>query len=209
MSGGFNWGSLIGPATQLIGGYMNSSASKDASDAQLQAAREAMALQEPWRQAGIPALNRMQELLGIGGNPSAQGYGSYAQPFKFTNDDPSYQWRLDQGLKSVKNAYAGKGSFLSGSAMKGINDYAQGAASTEYGAAFNRDQAQKTNNYNRLASLAGTGQTAANTIGEYGTQAGNAKAAGTVGSANAWGNALSGAFNSYQQNELLNRLLAR
>jgi hypothetical protein len=36
--------------------------------------------------------------------------------------------------------------------------------------------------------------------------AGNAAASGYVGSANAWNNALGGAANMYQQNQLMNRI---
>jgi hypothetical protein len=207
-TGGMNWQDLAGIGAQLYNGYQGANAAENASAAQLQAAREAMALAAPWREKGVAGLNKLSVMLGLEGQGSPE-FGQLVKDFQFTQDDPSYQWRMNQGLKSLKNSYAGKGKFLSGAAMKGINDYAQGAASTEYGAAFNRDLATRTNLYNRLAGIAGTGQTASNTMGEYGTQAGNAQAAGEIGQANSWGNALSGAYNTYTQNQLMNQLLAR
>jgi hypothetical protein len=207
-TGGFNWQDLAGIGAQLYNGYQGANAAENASAAQLQSAREAMALTAPWREKGVAGLNKLSVMLGLEGQGSPE-FGQLVKDFQFTQDDPSYQWRMNQGLKSLKNSYAGKGKFLSGAAMKGINDYAQGAASTEYGASFNRDLATRTNLYNRLAGIAGTGQTASNTMGEYGTQAGNAQAAGEIGQANSWGNALSGAYNTYTQNQLMNQLLAR
>jgi hypothetical protein len=205
--GDFSWTDLIGPATQLFNGAQGAKAAENASAAQLTAAREAMALSAPWREKGVGALNKLSVLLGLEGNGDPE-FGALTKGFQFTQDDPSYQFRLNQGLKALKNSYAGKGRFLSGSAMKGINDYAQGAASQEYGQSFNRDLATRTNMFNRLASVAGTGQTASNTMGDLNTQAGNAQAAGQIGSANAMGNALTGAYNTYAQNELMRRLLA-
>lgn len=203
----FNWTDLIGPAMQLYSGAQGSKAAENASAAQLTAAREAMALSAPWREKGVGALNKLSVLLGLEGQGDPE-FGALTKGYQFTQDDPSYQFRLNQGLKALKNSYAGKGRFLSGSAMKGINDYAQGAASQEFGQAFNRDLATRTNMFNRLASLAGTGQTASNTMGDLNTQAGNAKAAGQIGSANAISNGITGAYNTYTQNEMMRRLLS-
>lgn len=205
--GDFSWTDLIGPAMQLYNGAQGAKAADNASAAQLTAAREAMALSAPWREKGVGALNKLSVLLGLEGQGDPE-FGSLTKQFQFTQDDPSYQFRMQQGLKALKNSYAGKGRFLSGSAMKGINDYAQGAASQEYAQAFNRDLATRTNMFNRLASLAGTGQTASNTMGDLKTQAGNAQAAGQIGSANAISNGITGAYNTYTQNEMMRRLLS-
>lgn len=116
--------------------------------------------------------------------------------------DPGYAWRLQQGAQGVMNtAAAGSGS-LSGPALKALMEYNQGAASQEYGAAFNRFQTQQGNIFQRLTSMAGMGQNAAAGVGNNAMTAGaniganivggaNATAAGQIGSANAWGGALS------------------
>jgi hypothetical protein len=93
----------------------------------------------------------------------------------------------------------------------------QGLASQDYGAAFDRFNVGQTNTFNRLASIAGIGQIAANQTGaaasNFGSQigsniigAGNATAAGQVGSANAINNGLSQGTSMYQQNSMMNRL---
>jgi hypothetical protein len=123
-------------------------------------------------------------------------------------------------MKGVTNAYAGKGSFLSGGALKGIDRYNQDYASTGYQNAYNRFQTNRASKLNPLQSIYGSGQSSANTMtgaaGTYGQNAsqniqagGNAQAAGTVGTANAWNNTLSGIWNNYQQNELMNQLLRK
>ena len=67
---------------------------------------------------------------------------------RFTAMDPSYQFRYDQGLEAVNRSLAAQGQIGSGLQMKALMDYGQGAASQEY-----------SNEWNRLASLAGVGQT--------------------------------------------------
>ena len=145
-------------------------------------------LQEPWRQAGINALARMQ----------SGDVMSYM--------DPSYKFRLSEGMKALQRTAAARGGLLSGGAMKEAMRYGQGLASTEYG-----------NAYNRLASMAGLGQTStnamANEAGTYGSNVGNlmtsgaaARASGYVGGTNALNQALSGAGNMYMQNQIYNRL---
>jgi hypothetical protein len=132
-------------------------------------------LQEPWRQAGMNALNRMQsgDVMGM--------------------MDPSYQFRLGEGMKALDRQAAARGGLISGGALKAAQRYGQDFASTEFG-----------NAYNRLAGLAGVGQTATNTLtgaaGQFGqnqamglSNAAQARASGYVGSANA----LTGGLNQY------------
>lgn len=68
---------------------------------------------------------------------------------QFSTTDPSYQFRYDQGLEAVNRSMAAQGQLGSGLQMKSLMDYGQASASQEYG-----------NEWNRLASLAGVGQTA-------------------------------------------------
>jgi hypothetical protein len=84
---------------------------------------------------------------------------------------PGYQFQLQQGLQSVNNSAAAKGSLLSGGNIKAINDYAQGQASTGYQAAWQRamsayqqafqnDTTNKNNTFGRLSSMANMGLSA-------------------------------------------------
>ncbi len=71
--------------------------------------------------------------------------------------DPSYQFRLDEGMKGVENSAAARGGMLSGAALKDITRFGQDYASTEYGNAYNRWQNDLNNRFN----LAGIGQASA------------------------------------------------
>jgi hypothetical protein len=141
---------------------------------------------------------------GTGGTGLPTGYLSQTfGPQQFlAGMDPGYQWRMQQGAQGVMNtAAAGSGS-LSGPALKALMEYNQGAASQEYGSAFDRFQTQQGNIFQRLSSVAGMGQNAAAGVGQQGVAtagnigsnivgAANAGAAGQIGAANAYGGALS------------------
>jgi hypothetical protein len=171
--------------------------------------------------AGIVAPNREQFRLS-GGNANDPMFGKYATaeytPEMFAKGmDPGYQFRLKEGMKALENSASARGNLLSGGTLKGIQRYGQDMASTEYQNAFNRYQAERAGTLNPYQSLAGQGQTTANTIGNlgmnYANQAGeayqgaaNARASGYVGQANALNQGISGISNMYFQNQLINRL---
>ncbi len=97
-------------------------------------------------------------------------YGSLLKSFSM-NDyqaDPGYQFRLNEGNKALERAMAARGQFssMNPAAAKALQAYGHDMASQEYGSAFDRYNINQGNIYNRLANLAGMGQTA------VGTQAG-------------------------------------
>lgn len=131
--------------------------------------------------------------------------------------DPGYQFRMDEGMKGVQGGAAARGNLLSGAAQKALQKYGQDYASNEFSNAYQRDTANKTNTYNRLAGIVNSGQGASNQIsnaaGQYAQNTasnnaalGNAQAAGAIGQSNAWSNGLGQAYNGYQQNQLMNMI---
>jgi len=104
---------------------------------------------------------------------------------------PDYQFRLDEGIRGIENSMLARGKGLSGNTAKAITGYSGDLASGEW------------NNYmNRLASMAGIGQSATNQMGQYGANAaanignaniaaGQARGSGYIGQSDAWGNAFS------------------
>jgi len=199
---------VVGTAT--VGAY----SARQASKAQQGAAGQANALQwdmyqqqredqAPYREAGYSSLNRLQELLGTGGNAESSGYGSLMQPFTGANvaSEPGYQFGLQQGRQALDRSLAAGGGTYSGAAIKAAQRYAQDYAGTKYNEAFGRDLAQKNGLYNMLAGVSGTGQTSLaqtgaagqNTAAQMGGNligAGNARASSYVAQGNAIGNAL-------------------
>ncbi len=154
--------------------------------------------------------------------------------------DPGYQFALDQGTRAVDSGAAANGSLLTGGTQTALDQFGQGLANTNYSNVYNRAlqtyntnyntwSNSQANQFNRLAALAGMGQTSAQTLGNQnvtsagqvantltstGAQlgqdyqnAGAAKASGYVGSANAWGGGISGATNSLSQMMMLQQLM--
>ena len=147
---------------------------------------------------------------------SDPGFNSLNKPFDF-QADPGYQFRMDEGMKGVTNSAAARGGLLSGAALKAASTYNQNFASNEYGNAYNRDKSQKDTSFNRLASLAGIGQTATNSLQQAGSNmannvsenmigAGNARASGYIGRGNAINGGIGQAYNMYQGQQFMNRL---
>ena len=155
-----------------------------------------------------------------GGIDSQSGdYGSLMKAF--TGDDlqnePGYQFGLQQGNQALDRKAAAGGGYFSGAALKAAQRFGQDYAGTKFGEAFNRDTANKTNTFNRLTGLINPGQTAANQVGtmgaSYANQVGNnltsnatAQGAAGIAGANAWQNAINGGVNAYQQYNAKNSL---
>jgi hypothetical protein len=183
-------------------------------------------LQEPFRETGLAAQNRLADLLGISGRTDAPGYGYGLQPFTLAQyqADPGYGFRLKRGLDAMERTAAARGGLLSGNQLRGAMEFGQDLASQEYGNAFNRYQTERSNILNPLQSLGGVGQTSTNALtsaagnlgagmaGAYGNlgnalsasaiNAGNARASGYVGAANALTGGV-GQYLNYQQNQQL------
>lgn len=211
---------LISGAAAIGGGVMAARGAKSAARTQEQAARDATAaqermfqrqveLQEPFRQGGLTAQQEIMQLLGIGGDKAAPGYGSMAKAFGTDQfqQDPGYAFRQAEGMKALERSAAARGNLLSGSTMKGIQRFGQDLASQEYQNAFNRYQVERSARLNPLQSLMGSGQSATNVLtgaaGQMGQNeasniynAGAARASGYIGSANALNQAL-GQIGSY------------
>lgn len=127
--------------------------------------------------------------------------------------DPGYDFRLNQGLDSVQGSRAARGSMLSGSTLKALSDYGSDYASSEYGKAYDRFNNDRTQRFNRLATVAGIGQTATNNVGTLGAAtaaqvgsnmigAGNAQAAGQIGQANAVNGTIGNLQSLYQLRQM-------
>lgn len=222
-------GAVIGGLSGVIGGNRAANAQEAAAgrsaDATLQAQREALAAQQPFLQGGYAGTNRLQELLGVGGNTGAQGYGSLNQKFSFQPGDltqtPGYQFQLQQGQEALDRKAAAGGGFYSGAALKASQGFGQDLASTtfdkEYNRAFNAFQTDRANTLNPLQALAGQGQTAANNVSgiQQGTGnalanlytgLGNAQGAASIAQGNAIGGAVNNGLSAWQQASYLDKL---
>lgn len=198
----------VGAGIAAVGVASNISSANKATKAQTSAANQANDTQwamynqsrddnKPFYDAGVTALNKLATM------PNFTGAD--------LQNEPGYQFALNEGMKGVTNSAAARGGLLSGAALKAASQYNNDYASTKYNDAFNRDATNK----NRLASIAGIGQTASNVntssglstaanVGQNQLAAGNARASGYVANGNALTNGLSQGLNWYNQNSLLN-----
>ena len=187
----FEW---IIPASATVGSALiGSRAASSAANTQAAAADRSAEVQreifqqqradlEPWRQAGVNALAPLVSAVGQ----------SYTQ-------SPGYDFRFREGIRAIDNAASRRGMVDSGARDKALMRFGQGIAADDYNTW-----------YNRMAGIAGVGQTATgqgnSLAGAYGTnlaniygQGANAQAAGTVGQANAITNALMNGLTLYGQ----------
>ena len=197
---------ILGAYTSNRAASTQAEAARQGIDAQQQMFNKQVELQEPWRKAGDEALNK---LIPLASNYTPFGMNQFQQ-------DPGYAFRLSEGMKALDRSAAARGGLLSGAALKGATRYGQEMGSQEYQNAFNRYQAERAAQLQPLQSLAGVGQSAANTLtgtagqmgqnlaAGYGNVA-NARASGYVGGTNALTSALGTGLNYMQNQQLISR----
>lgn len=201
------------------------------------AVQQAIQHQQGAQTAQAPAVPAVQPAAGAV-NPAAAGGPGYGgllasapefKPFSQADfqADPGYAFRQSEQQKALERAASTRGGIDSGKFYKDALAYSGNLASQEFGnasnrynanqdAIYNRFTGNQNSQFNKLASLAGIGQTATNTLttaaGNFGQQAGsniigagNAQAAGQVGSANALNGAIGQGVSLYQQNQMLQR----
>jgi len=205
------------PAAIIGSSLLGSNAASNAASTQANAANRAADLQNqqyqqtrqdqmPWLQAGQRALGKLE---------AASDYTPFGMD-QFTQD-PGYAFRLKEGQRALDASAAARGGLISGNALRAAQGYGQEMGSQEYQNAFNRYQAERQARLGPLQSLAGVGQTTANTLGQAGAANANAvgnyltggaaaQAAGMVGGANAVTGGLGTYLNYNQGNNLLNAL---
>jgi hypothetical protein len=183
---------ILGSA--VIGGVASNSAAKKAAKTQQKATDAAIGEQRrqfdltredfaPYRETGVNAL--------------AQLAGDINAPMSPADvmSDPGYQFGMDQGQQALDRKISAMGGRVSGAALKAAARFGTNYASTGYNAAYQRRQ----DRLNRLAAIAGIGQTAtgasaqagagsANQISGLLSSQGDASAAARLSQGNVWGN---------------------
>lgn len=110
----------------------------------------------------------------------------------FMTMDPGYQFRLKEGQRNLENSAAARGGLMSGNFLKATTKYGQDYGSNEYANIANRYSALAGVGQSANSQLQQAGQNYANAYGANVTNAGNARASGYIGQANA----ISGGLNS-------------
>lgn len=184
----------IGAGTSIIAGNKQANAIKD-SAAQTDATNRYIydttrADYAPYRSVGYGALGKLAEMYGVAptnadGTAAANGASTSTAPYGGFETSPGYRFRVDEATKAIERSAAARGNLRSGATMDAIQRRVQGVASDEY-----------ENYANRLAALAGVGQTATNATSAAGQAyagqqsqtnmaAGNARASAYANTGNA------------------------
>lgn len=187
---------FLGPIASIAGALIGGNSASKAAKAQAAATQAGISEQQrqfdltredyaPYRAAGVNALQSLA--TDINRMPT------HAEVMS----DPGYQFGMKEGERALNRRIAAGGGRISGAAIRAGQRYAQDYATAGYGAAYQRRQ----DRLNRLAALAGIGQTAtggsamagmnaANQISGMRTSLGDAMGASKVAQGSIWGNAI-------------------
>ena len=207
MAFGISAGAWLAGAA-VVGTAANAYSSNKASKAQQQSANQANDTAQQAQQQSLAYQKEMDARAYADNAPyRAAGTNALAQlsaAKNFTGADlassPGYQFGLSEGNRGLTNSAAARGGLLSGAALKASTKYAQDYASTKFNDAFTQDATNK----NRLATLAGIGQTSVGQTTSSGLQTGSAIGNGLMNTAQIVGNNLTGAGNARASGYLAN-----
>src|SRR5271156_710707 len=187
-------GALVGAIGSGIAGSEQAGAAKSAQQLQYEEQQQALQFQEqqwntqqaneaPWLQQGQGAVNTLGQLQ----NEGLQGQGPLApwtQQFQAptlaqAQQNPGYQFALQQGTAALDNSAAASGNLLTGNTGEALQQYGQNLGEQNYQQVYNNSLQQyqqsynqyeqgQANTFNRYASIAGLGQTAAGQLGSEG-----------------------------------------
>lgn len=181
-------------AAGIFGGNKAAKSQKKAAKKAAKAQKNALAVQtklvEPYVEAGKNALAEYQKMAPY------EDFG-----MKQFEADPGYNFRMAEGMKALERSAAARGLLQSGGTLKGIQQYGQNLASSEYENAFSRYLTQREARMDPYRYLSGQGQAAAvgqaanvgstgAALADIAAQRGNVQAAQAAGTAGAFGNAL-------------------
>lgn len=156
------------------------------------------------RSKRISALEDQVAGLQSNQQPAADPDTTAGSDYNFQTD-PGYRFRFEEGQRALDRGAAARGGLLSGGYARKAIRYGQGFASNEY-----------TNVYNRIANIAGLGQTANQSSGNYALQAGLAggralseggvsRAQGQYASGQAWASGITDLAGSIDWGGVFNR----
>lgn len=162
----------------IIGGISSSRSARRASQAQQQGIDQSIAEQrrqfdlnrsdlEPFRQGGINALGRLDQL----NQGDLSGFET----------SPGFEFRREEGLRGIENRFSASGGSLSGNALRRLTEFNSGLASQEFGNFFNRQLAQAGLGQTATQAGVAAGTNIAGNISNALVAGGNARASGIQG----------------------------
>jgi hypothetical protein len=205
------WGMTAVAGASLVGAYMTSQAAGKAGDQYGRAAQQGIDYNKEMYNNVVNQNTGYMDVGQKGANLYSQladsGYLT-AQPSMndLTRLMPNYQFGMQQGMGQLNSQMNAAGGAISGNALQGANQFAQGYAGNALNDAFNQYQANRSNVVSNVNAITGVGQQANQTVANMagGTSAnvgnalsniGNAQASATMGQANAYASGLNNVSN--------------
>ena len=157
----------------------------------------------PYRETGYAALDKLSGMYGLKSSTSPLGYaGSDFQT------SPGYEFRRSEGLRGIDRGLAARGLLNSGGADRARMRYADGLASSEYDTYANRLAAMAGVGQSATGSTAAAGQSATagigqanQSIGQAAVNAGNARASSYANTGSAINGSVSNLASLYLYNQ--------
>ena len=208
---------------------------RDAANIQAQYGRDALDLQReiyeqgrqdmmPWLDAGRRSLNTLEGMMGSGEFEMApEEYGDFNFSVSDYEESPYAKFLQQEGQRGIERSAAARGGLASGNTLAGLQKRAMGISAGDYANqyarkkgeydtgyrnfldSYGRRAGQKADKYNRLANMAGMGQTQSSTLGQMGGQYGRDAGAGLTGIGNVMGAGRIGQANA--RTNMMNQLM--
>jgi hypothetical protein len=184
-----------GAAASIAGSGAQADAAKSAAQLQAEEAQQALdfqkqvysenvAREQPWIKAGTGAINMLSQLTSKPGKGLLTPWtGKFTAPTAAeAAATPGYKFQVGEGERLLQNSAAASGGLLTGGTLRGIEQYGQGVASsnyqnvfsnalTQYETAYSTFRNNQSDLYARLAGVSRGGEQAVTTAGQFGQQA--------------------------------------
>lgn len=192
---------VIGAGSSIIAGNKASKAQRRAADQQIAEQRrqydQTRADFAPYRETGYRALDSLAGLYGVGGASAQSGGAAPQRDLSGFYASPGYQFRLSEGQKAIERSAASRGLLKSGASVKAIQRYGEGLAASEFDSYANRLASLAGVGQSSTGATAAAGQDATNNISAAYRDAGNARASSYVNTASAINTGLNNVLGAY------------
>lgn len=139
---------------------------------------------QPFQEAGVGALGQQQALLGLSGTDAQQS------AFDSFNQSPGQQFLRDRAQKNLVRNSSAIGGLGGGNVRSALVQQGVGFAQQDF-----------NNQFGRLGQLAGQGQAAATSVGQFGAQASGNIQQGLIGGSQARASGILGAQQARSQQQ--------
>lgn len=168
-------------------GLLGSILGTGGSGGQARAAAEANRVQREMYDQTRKDLSGYRDLGQTGLGQLSSNLGELTGTFDMSKfqQDPGYDFRMQEGQKALERSAAARGGLLGGATAKALARYGQDYGSQEYDKAYNRFNQDRDQRYSKLMDIVGVGQNSAAQQANAGQNYASAYGQNVMGAANA------------------------